>query len=292
MEIYLISHCVALTQHGVKELYEDGVRIALVTKVGKFVPPKPLAPEIKIPAHTFCTDMLYPRSSSLLFLLLFFRCQHWRIAMNHLLTLLLYAVNNKLCSDIIFLCSTNQVIYAHRVLLLCSGCQDFMSLVENKQTNFLFTSIKEQESKDQGSFLEVKVDDSIHHDVLRSIIEFLYTGIVTFDNMSMDPVQFMKQITELADKLHMNDLQEMLKCVPASTQSCSLMQSGGLTSSWKFAPQIAYKQAEVVTEHLRITKLNKPLFSDGRQVHHCSSRQYNLWWRTKRCSLIASFCVQ
>ncbi len=93
-----------------------------------------------------------------------------------------------------------------------------MSLIDNKQTNFLLTSVKEQKSKDQGTFLEVTVENSIHHDALRSIIEFLYTGIVTFENLSIQPAQVMKQITELADKLHLQDLQEMLKNVPASTQ--------------------------------------------------------------------------
>ena len=56
---------------------------------------------------------------------------------------LLLAVNNELFSDITFCCGDGVSIFGHRILLVCSGCDEITRAIEKNERGDIFVDVRE-----------------------------------------------------------------------------------------------------------------------------------------------------
>ena len=76
-----------------------------------------------------------------------------------------FALNNPMFSDITFHCGST-ILYAHQILLKCSGNAALDQLITQKQKNFLFIDVQEEEKKEiKHIAIKVTVDPNIDVDV-------------------------------------------------------------------------------------------------------------------------------
>lgn len=141
----------------------------------------------------------------------------------------------------------NQVLYAHKVLLHSCACDEFVQLVESKISSDLFTHIEEE-----GPILIVDVKQTIEIDAFRCILEFLYSGTVTFMNISKPAID---QLSVLAQELKLDDILRILHH-PNGGASRGVAYLLGLVNP-------SYGMSSHLLSKLQLL-FNQALFSDGK----------------------------